>query len=44
MITFDDFAGEKKLNIIQNGHIFDHPYRILIIGDSGSPKTNHCLI
>ena len=33
-------------NIIKNGHIFhipDHPYRILIIGGSGSGKTNTLL-
>ena len=29
-----------KLNIIKIGHIFQHPYRLLIIGDSRSGKTN----
>ena len=31
-----------KLSIIKIGHInhIDHPYRILIIGGSGSGKTN----
>ena len=28
-------------NTMKNGHIFpDHPYRILVIGGSGSGKTN----
>ena len=30
-----------KLNTVKIGHIFsDHPYRILIVGGSGSGKTN----
>ena len=28
---------------IKNGHIPDHPYRILVIGGSGSGKTNTLL-
>ena len=32
-----------KLNIIQVGRIPHHPYRILIIGDSGPGKTNALL-
>ena len=44
MINFDDYTNE---NIIQHNskwpYIPDHPYRILIIGDSGSGKTNALL-
>ena len=29
--------------MIQSDHIFHHPYRILIIGGSGSAKTNALL-
>ena len=41
MINFDDYTNE---NIIEHNskwpYIPDHPYRILIIGGSGSGKTN----
>ena len=43
-INFDDYANENK-----TGHnpdwpsILDHPYRIIIIGGSGSEK-NECII
>ena len=41
MINFDDVANE---NIEEHNpkwpEILDHPYRILIIGSSGSGKTN----
>ena len=44
MINFDDFSNE---NIIEHNskwpYIPDHPYRILIIGGSGSGKTNALL-
>ena len=44
MINFDDYTNE---NIIQHNskwpYIPDHPYRILIIGGSGSGKTNALL-
>ena len=44
MINFDDYTNE---NIIEHNskwlHIPDHPYRILIIGGSGSGKTNALL-
>ena len=44
MINFDDYTNENKtmhnLNCI---YIPDHPYRILIIGGSGSGKTNALL-
>ena len=41
MINFDGYVNENK--IIHNKHwpyIPDHPYRMLIIGGSGSGKTN----
>ena len=44
MINFDDYSNE---NIIEPNskwpYIPDHPYRILIIGGSGSGKTNALL-
>ena len=44
MINFDDYTNE---NIVEHNskwpYIPDHPYRILIIGDSGSGKTNALL-
>ena len=44
MINFDDYANE---NIIEHNskwpYVPDHPYRILIIGGSGSGKTNALL-
>ena len=44
MIYFDEYTNE---NIIENNlnwpYIPDHPYRILIIGGSGSGKTNALL-
>ena len=44
MVNFDDYTNE---NIIQHNpkwpYIPDHPYRILIIGSSGSGKTNALL-
>ena len=41
MINFDDIVNENKTkhNKIWP-YISDHPYRILIIGDSGSGKTS----
>ena len=45
MINFDDYANENKLKHNPNWlYIHDHPYRILIIGGSGSGKTTHYLI
>ena len=41
MINFDNYANENKTK--HNKHwlyVPDHPYRILIIGGSGSGKTN----
>ena len=49
MINFDDYANENKTVQELHSHnlnwpyIPDHPYRILIIGGSGSGKTNGLL-
>ena len=44
MINFDDYTNE---NIIEHNSKWpytpDHPYRIFIIGSSGSGKTNALL-
>ena len=44
MINFDDYTNE---NIVEHSskwpYIPDHPYRILMIGGSGSGKTNALL-
>ena len=41
MISFDDYTNENKTKHNRNWpNITDHPYRILIIGGSGSGKTN----
>ena len=41
MINFDDYVNENKTERNKNwSYIPDHPYRILIIGGSGSGKTN----
>ena len=44
MINFDDYTNE---NILEHNskwpYIPDYPYRILIIGSSGSGKTNALL-
>ena len=41
MINFDDYVDENKIKRNKNWpYIADHPYRILIIGGSGSGKTN----
>ena len=40
-INFDDYVNENKIKHNKNWpYIPDHPYRILIIGGSGSGKTN----
>ena len=41
MINFDDYTNENKTEHNPKWpYIPDHPYRILIVGDSGSGKTN----
>ena len=41
MINFDDYTNENKLKDNPDWpYIPDHPYRIFIIGGSGSGKTN----
>ena len=40
-MNFDDYVNENKTEHNKNWpYIPDHPYRILIIGGSGSGKTN----
>ena len=44
MITFDEYTNENRVNDNPNSpYIPDHPYRILIMGGSGSGKTNTLL-
>ena len=44
MINFDDYANENKTeHNLKWPYIPDHSYRILIIGGSGSGKTNALL-
>ena len=44
MINFDDYTNENKTQPNSKWpYIPDHPYRILIIGGSGSGKTNALL-
>ena len=44
MINFDDYSNENKTECnLKWPYIPDHPYRILIIGGSGSGKTNALL-
>ena len=44
MIIYDDYANENITEHNQKwSYILDHPYRILIIGGSGSGKT-HALL
>ena len=44
MINFDDYTNENKNEGNKNWpYTSDHPYRILIIGRSGSGKTNALL-
>ena len=41
MISLDDYTNENKIkHSLKWSYITDHIYRILIIGDSGSGKTN----
>ena len=40
MIKFDDYTSENKTeHKLKWPYITDHPYRIIIIGASGSGKT-----
>ena len=44
MIDFDNYTNENKTeHNLKQPCIPDHPYRILIIGGSGSGKTNALL-
>ena len=44
MINFDNYSNENKTeHNLKWPRIPDHPYRILIIGGSGSGKTNALL-
>ena len=44
MIIFDDYANENKTqHNLKLSYIRDHSYRILVIGGSGSGKTNALL-
>ena len=44
MINFDEYANKKNTeNSSKWPYIPDHPYRILIVGGSGSGKTNALL-
>ena len=44
MINFDDFSNENKTDYNPKwSYIPDHPYIILIVGGSGSGKTNALL-
>ena len=44
MISCDDYTNQNKTeHNLKWQYIPDHPYRILIIGDSGSGKTNALL-
>ena len=44
MINFDEYSNKNKRKHNLNWqYILDHPYRILIIGGSGSGKTNALL-
>ena len=44
MINLDDYTIESKIEHNSKwSYILDHPYRILIVGGSGSEKTNALL-
>ena len=45
MINFDEYTNENKVSHNPNWpYIPNHPQKILIIGDTGSGKTNTLLI
>ena len=42
MISFDNYVNENRSEPNKNWpYILDYPYRVLIIGCSGSGKTNY---
>ena len=44
MINFDDYTNENKIeHNLKWPYILDHPYRILILGSSGSGETSELL-
>ena len=44
MINFDEYTNENKIeHNLKWRHIPDHPYRVFIIGGSGSRKANALL-
>ena len=44
MINFDDYPNENKIeHNLKWPYTPEHPYRILVIGGSGSGKTNELL-
>ena len=44
MLNFDDYLNENKTeHNLKRPYIPDHPYRILLIGASGSGKTSELL-
>ena len=44
MINFDDYTNENRIeNNLKWPYTQDHPYRILVIGGSGSGKTKALL-
>ena len=44
MINFDNYINENKTEHNSNWpYILEHPYKILIVGGSGSGKTNPLL-
>ena len=44
MINFDNYTNENKIeHNLKWPYVPDHPYRILIVGGSGSGKTNALL-
>ena len=44
MINFDKYTNANKTeHNSKSAHLPDHPYRILIVGGSGSGKTNALL-
>ena len=41
MINFDDYTNDNKIeHNLKWPYVIDHPYRVLIIGGSGSGKAN----